>query len=57
MYIEKEARGVEPSLIRVWKTAHAAKSGAIDNDDAQKNLSKCVCQILIFCIHDFLVNY
>jgi hypothetical protein len=56
MYIEKEARGVEPSLIRVWKTAHAAKSGVIDNDNVQKILDKCVSQILIFCIHDSLVN-
>ncbi|KAK2352378.1 hypothetical protein QL285_096372 [Trifolium repens] len=39
--MKKEARGVEPSLIRVWKTAHAAKSGAIDNDKVQIFLDKC----------------
>ncbi|WJX88760.1 hypothetical protein P8452_70811 [Trifolium repens] len=39
--MKKEAGGAEPPLMRVWKTAHAAKNGAIDNDNVQKNLDKC----------------
>ncbi|WJX39685.1 hypothetical protein P8452_27206 [Trifolium repens] len=39
--MKKEAGGAEPPLMRVWKTAHAAKNGAIDNDNVQKFLDKC----------------